>query len=225
MLAVASLLIAAISWSSPRWTLALLLAALPFATHHPSTAQTVLLVVLTAVFQTFYVLRTRPSPRSSWRAIATQPLLLLSSLFVAAALLSLSTLPLASIAHEHAQLFGQAQSAREFAVLALNWLLLSEGHREFPINAAALTLEGFVLALIVWREARASRVMAVRMAAAVVVGTTVSIGLGLLEVGGGVSLQPLRREDVGSVVLRAGTLQSVAGNPGWFSQYLVYALP
>ena len=225
MLAVASLLIAAISWSSPRWTLALLLAALPFATHHPSTAQTVLLVVLTAVFQTSYVLRTRPSPRSSWRAIATQPLLLLSSLFVAAALLSLSTLPLASIAHEHAQLFGQAHSARELALLALNWLLLSEGHREFSINAAALTLEGFVLALIVWREARASRVMAVRMAAAVVVGTAVSIGLGLLEVGGGVSLQPLRREDVGSVVLRAGTLQSVAGNPGWFSQYLVYALP
>ena len=110
-------------------------------------------------------------------------------------------------------------------MLALNWLLLSEGHREFSINAAALTLEGFVLALIVWREARASRVMAVRMAAAIVVGTTVSIGLGLLEVGGGVSLQPLRREDAGSVVLRAGTLQSVAGNPGWFSQYLVYALP
>ena len=27
------------------------------------------------------------------------------------------------------------------------------------------------------------------------------------------------------MVLRAGTLQSVAGNPGWFSQYLVYALP
>ena len=51
VLAVAALAAAAVAASSPRWALALLLAALPFATHHPSSAPTVLLVVLAGVFE------------------------------------------------------------------------------------------------------------------------------------------------------------------------------
>ena len=108
VLAAAVLVVAVIAGSSPQWALALLLAALPFATHHPSSAPTVLLVVLTAVFELVYVLRTRPSLTSAWHAVSAQPLLLLSSLFVVAAFLSLSTVPLLSIAHEHARSLGQA---------------------------------------------------------------------------------------------------------------------
>ncbi len=66
----------------------------------------------------------------------------------------------------------------------MNWLLLTEARREFAITSAALTFQAFVLALIVWREARASSAMAERMAAAIVAGMIVSIGLGLLESSG-----------------------------------------
>lgn len=225
VLATAALGVAVITGSSPQWALALLLAALPFATHHPASAPTVLLVVLTGVFELVYGLRTRPSPRAVWRAVSAQPLLLLSALFVAAAFLSLSAVPLASIAHQHARSLGQAQGPRDLASQALNWLLFTETRREFAVTSAVLTLQGFVLALIVWREARASAAMAVRMASAIAAGMTVVIALGLLEVFAGLSLAPLRGDSSGSVAVRTGMLQSVSGNPGWFSQYLVYALP
>lgn len=225
VLAAAALAVAVLAGASPQWTLALLLAALPLATHHPASAPTLLLVVLTGVFETVYALRTRPSPRAAWQAVATQPILLLSALFVLAAFLSLTATPLASIWQEHAQSLSQAQSAHDLASKILSWLLYSEPRREFAIISAFLTLQGFVLALIVWREARASTAMAVRMAGAIAVGMVVVIALGLLEVFAGVSLAPLRGDNVGSVALRTGMLQSVSGNPGWFSQYLVYALP
>lgn len=225
VLAVAALTAAATTASSPRWALAVLLVALPFAAHHPSTAQSVLLVVLTAVFEVIYLLRTRPSVAATLARIGDQPLLLLGALFVVAAFLSLSSLPLASIWQQWAAASGPAPSAQHLASLALDWLLLNEERREFSITAAFLTLEGFVLALIVWRETRASSAMAVRMAAAITLGMVVAVVLGLLEAYAGVGLQALRREAAGSVAVRPGTLQSVAGNPGWFSQYLVYALP
>jgi hypothetical protein len=77
VLAAAALAVAVLAGASPQWTLALLLAALPLATHHPASAPTALLVVLTSVFEAAYVVRTRPSPRAAWRVVATQPLLLL----------------------------------------------------------------------------------------------------------------------------------------------------
>lgn len=225
VLAAAVLAVAVIAAASPQWTLVLLLAALPFATHHPASGPTALLVVLTAVFEIVYIVRVRPSPRAAWRTIASQPLLLLSSLFAAAAFLSLSSVPIASIAREHAQGLAFVHSGRDLAMRAIDWLLLSEGRREFAITSALLTLQGFVLALIVWREARASSAMAVRMATAMAAGMVVAIGLGLLEVSAGVNLALLRGDNGGSVAVRTGMLQSVSGNPGWFSQYLVYALP
>ena len=225
VLAAAALVVAVVAAAAPRWALMLLLAALPFALHHPSTAPTVLLVVLTGVFEVVYAVRTRPSPRRAWHAVATQPLLLLCALFVVAAWLSLSSLPLASIWREHAQAWSHVGSPRDAFNLVLTWLLFNEGRREFALTSVALTLQGFVMALIVWRESRASSVMPVRLAAAIVVGMTVSIVLGMLEAFGGLSLRALRGDGAGSVALRPGTMQSLAGNPGWLSQDLVYALP
>jgi hypothetical protein len=225
VLAAAALAVAVLAGARPQWTLTLLLAALPLATHHPATAPTVLLVVLTGVFQAAYAIRTRPSPRAAWRAVATQPLLLLSALFVVAAFLSLTAAPLASVWQEQLQSLRHVQSAYDLATRALSWLIYPEPRREFAIVSAVLTLQGFGLALIVWREARASTAMAVRMAAAITAGMVAVIVLGLLEVFAGVSLAPLRGDTAGSVAVRTGMLQSVSGNPGWFSQYLVYALP
>lgn len=225
VLAAAVVATAIATAASPRWTLVLLLAALPLATHHPSSAPTALLVVLTAVFELVYLVRIRPSPIATWRAIASQPLLLLSAFFGVAAFLSLSSVPLASIAREHVQALAFAQSGRDLALQAIDWLLLPEGRREFAISSAMLTLQAVVLVLIVWRETRRSPVMSVRMAWAIVAGLAVAIGLGLLEFFGGPTLAALRGEGSNALAVRPGTLQSVAGNPGWFSQYLVYALP
>ena len=97
MLASAALLAAVAALLAPRWALLLLLAALPFAVHHPSTAPTVLLVVMAAAFGVGYLVRTRPSWAGIGHAMATRPILLLAALFAAAACLSLATLPLASI--------------------------------------------------------------------------------------------------------------------------------
>jgi hypothetical protein len=123
VLALAALAVAVLAVASPQWALMLLLAALPFATHHPASAAGVLLVVLTGVFEVVYALRTRPSPRAAWRAVATQPILLLSALFVVAAFLSLTATPLVSISEEHAQALSQVPSTYELESRALTWLL------------------------------------------------------------------------------------------------------
>lgn len=222
VLVAAMLLVAGVTWLRPRWAVALLLAALPFFTHHPSSFPTVMLIVLVAVLQVVYAARARPSATRAWRAISGQPLLLLSALFTVAALLSLSSLPLASIWHEHAAaLDGQPWSTAPARLL--QWVLLTEVRREFPITSAMLELQAFVLALITWREARASSAAAVLFARALALGAVVFVGLGLLEAFGATSLDTLR--GAASVYFREGTLQSASGNPGWFSQYLVYTLP
>jgi hypothetical protein len=220
--ATATLLAAALSWWSPIWALMVLLAALPFFTHHPGSAPTALVIILVAVVELVYVLRARPSWAGTWRAISSQPLLLLSTLFVAAAALSLSSLPLGGIWSEHAAT-ARTQPLAAWPLLGLDWLLLTEGRREFPIKSAVLTLQAVVLAIIVWRETRASSVAALRLSAAITLGTVVFVALGLLEMAGVVSLHALR--GTGGVFFREGTLQSASGNPGWFSQYVVYALP
>ncbi|MGE0461834.1 MAG: O-antigen ligase family protein [Vicinamibacterales bacterium] len=222
VLVAAMLLVAGVTWLRPRWAVALLLAALPFFTHHPSSFPTVMLIVLVAVLEVVYTARARPSATRAWRAISSQPLLLLSALFTGAALLSLSALPLASIWHEHAAaLDGQPWSA--VPARLLQWVLLTEVRREFPITSAMLVLQAFVLSLVTWREARASSAAALLFARALVLGAVVLVGMGLLEAFGAVSLDTLR--GAASVYFREGTLQSASGNPGWFSQYLVYTVP
>jgi hypothetical protein len=219
-LVATAMLVAALSWSRPRWLMALLLAALPFFTHHPSSFPTALLIVLLTVLEVAYVIRLRPSWPRTWEAISSQPLLVLGALFACAACLSLSSLPLAGIWREHAAGAGPWTA---WPRLLLDWILLTEVRREFPITSAVLVLQAYLLALIVWRESRASSRTAVLFASAVTFGTVVFVALGLLEAFGVLSLDTWRGS--ASVYFREGTLQSASGNPGWFSQYLVYALP
>jgi hypothetical protein len=221
-LVATTMLVAALSWSRPRWAIALILAALPFFTHHPSSFPTVLLIVLLAALEIVYVLRVRPSWSRTREAVSSQPLLLLGALFAGAAVLSLSSLPLVGIWREHAAVAG-SEPWTAWPRLLLDWILLTEVRREFPITSAALVVQAYLLALIVWRETRASRGTGVLFAAAITVGTIIFVALGLLEAFGAMSLDTLRGS--ASVYFREGTLQSASGNPGWFSQYLVYALP
>ena len=221
-LAVAALLVGALAWWRPQSAIALLLTVLPFFLHHPITTQALALIGLVAVIQAAYILRARPSWTRTWRAISSQPLLLLSGLFAIAAILSLSSLPLAGIWSEHAAVAGKL-AARSWPGELEAWMRLPESRREFSVTSAVLTLQGFLLALMIWREARASSAVALRFAAAITLGTVAFVAIGLLEAFGLVSLQALRGTT--NVAFRAETLQSSAGNPGWFSQYLVYAMP
>lgn len=222
MLAGAAGIVSALTWWRPLWALCGLCAALPFLLQRTSSTTGVWLAALVLVLEATYVLRARPGWRRSWRAIAEAPLPLVAVLFVAAAGASLSSLPLVSIWREYVAAFASAPQAG-LTDLVFAWAAHGEGRREFPITSVLLTLEAVVLMLIVGRETRASAARARRLAFAIVGGTTVSIVLGLLELAHLVNLEGLRGTT--SIFLRAGTLQSMAGNPGWFTQYVSYALP
>lgn len=221
-LAAAALFVAILTWSRPGWGITLLLAVLPLFAHHPATPLAHSLIALTAAVQFGYVLRVWPSATAAWRAIARQPLLLLAALFVAAAFLSLSSLPLSGMWHEYRAALGTGPRV-DWPRAVETWMQLGEARREFPVTSALLTLQGFVLALMVWRETKASSAAAVRLSAAITLGLLAFIGLGWLEAFGLVDLQALRGTTM--VDVRPGTPQSMAGNPGWFSEYIVYALP
>ena len=220
--AATALLMAVLTWSRPGWAIVPILVELPLFAHHPITPLAHWLIALVAVVQSVYVLRVRPSFTDAWRATSTQPLLLLGALFVAAAFLSLSSLPLSRIWREHGVASG-IPSLTEWPQHILEWMRLTEAQPEFSVTSALLTLQGYLLALIVWQETKASSATALRFSAAIILGMVLFVMLGLLEAFGIVDLEALR--GITQVAVRPGTLQSTAGNPGWFSEYLVYALP
>ncbi len=214
--------LAALTWWRPVWALGGLLAALPLLIHRTSTGPGAWLAALVLVVELTYALRERPGWTSTRQAVGREPLLLLAVLFAVAALASLSSLPLVSIWREYVAAL-QDTALAHWTDLPVAWAGHGEGRREFPITSAALTAEAVALMLIVWREARRSSSHARLFARALVAGTTVSVALGLLELAHLVNLDALRGT-VG-VFVRPGTMQSTAGNPGWFTQYVAYALP
>jgi O-Antigen ligase len=206
----------------PVWGLAVLLVALPLATHHPSALPTFWLVILVTVFEGAYVLRVRPSLMGALAAIGREPLLLLSVLFAAAAISSLSSLPVLELWREHLAV-ARLEPPSAWPARVADVIRLPETRPEFPIVAAFLTLQSVALALIVWREARASSRSAIHLCLALILGLVGMVGLGLAEAAGGLDLSPLRGAEF--MASRAGTLQAAAGNPGWFAEYVVYVLP
>lgn len=222
LLAGASCAVAALTWWRPVWALGGLLGALPFLIQRTSTAAGAWLAALVLVLEVTYVLRTRPGWRRSWHAIAGAPLPLVAVLFAGAAVASLSSLPLVSIWREYVAAFASAPQV-QWTDLPVVWAAHGEGRREFAITSAVLTIEAVALMLIVWRETRGSAAHARQLALALVAGTTASVTLGLLELAGLAHLDGLRGTT--GVFVRAGTLQATAGNPGWFTQYVAYALP
>ncbi|MEZ5293780.1 MAG: hypothetical protein R2745_22035 [Vicinamibacterales bacterium] len=221
-LGAALAVVAVVTAIRPRGVLLALLAGLPFFTHHAATPAALWLTGLVGAFEVGYVLRVRPSMASVRSALSDDPVMLAAALFAGAALASLTSLPLVALWREHAAALG-LEPVSAWPAYLVSLLTLPEVRPEFAVTSALLTVQALVLALIVRREARASAGTALAAAAAVVLGTTGFVVLGLAESAGVVDLTPLRGEV--SVAYRAGTLQSSAGNPGWFSQLVVYALP
>lgn len=206
----------------PVWALVLLVASLPFFTRHPSAAASTGFMVVAAVFEATWLARRRPSPRRALAAISATPLLALAVAFALAAIASLPALPLDGIWDETLTSFRTADRS------TWPWLLEVlfrhvEFRREFSFTSTLLTLQGVGLALIVFRETRDDSSLAGTLARTVVASVTVSVLLGALELGGLVDLTALR--GTAGVFVRPGTMQSVAGNPGWFTECVAYALP
>ncbi len=222
LLAGAGCALSALTWWRPVWALCGLLASLPFFLQRTSTAPGAWLAALVFILEVTWLLRRRPDWAASWRAIAREPMLLLSVLFVAAAVASLSSLPLVSIWREYVAAIDGAVNLR-WTDLPLAWASHGEGRREFPITAAALTFEAVGLMLIVWRETRDSSATARRLALALAAGTAMTAALGLLELVHVVDLEAWRGA-YGSFQ-RPGSTQALAGNPGWLTQYVAYTLP
>lgn len=221
-LGLTALLTVALTLWRPLWALTLLVASLPFFTRHPSAAASTGFMATVAVFEIAWLARRRPSPRRAWAAIGATPLLACAVAFAAAAVASLPALPLEGIWAETITGFRTA-SARDWPWLVELLFRHVEFRREFSITSTLLTLQAAALALIVYRETRGASAVARTLATAVAASTLVSVLLGALELGGLVDLTPLR--GTAGVFLRPGTMQALAGNPGWFTECLAYALP
>jgi O-Antigen ligase len=222
VLKAAALCVAALTAWRPLWALLVLMAALPWATHHPAAPQSFALTVLLATFQATYLLRERPSLLRAWRGVAAEPVLLAAALFVAAAALSLSSLPLLEFWRTRAAGMS-ADAPTPWLVQLAQFLRSTEGAAEYPVKAVLLTLQAFLLALIVRREAGRSCGRGVSIAVALVGGTAVFITAGILETFGVLDLSWPRGTEFSAY--REGTVQAASGNPGWFSQYASYVLP
>gem|GEM_PF-1228182 len=219
---VASVLVVAATWWHRLAGVLLVLAALPWAVHHPSSARTMLLTTVVACLQVAYLIRIatdhrrRPGPPA-----ASSALMWVTGLWVAAALLSLINLPWTSML-ALAETFQTAVPGRTWRDVALAWWSIPDDYPHFSTVAAALTLQAGGLAWIVWCEVRRSPEAGMQVALAQVLGVGLALALGLAEAAGA-DLSALRSGDM--VHTAPGSIQAVTGNRGWFSQYVVYALP
>lgn len=221
-LAAAALAVAALTLWRPVLPLVALFAALPFLTHHPSTAPAVWLMTLVAAFQLAWLLRAGRDLATIGRSVAREPLLALSAAFAVAGVASLIALPLGGLWAEYATALGLADvrawpSIIEIAVRHV------EFRREFSIVSALLLIQAVGLAVIVHRETAGAPARGRMFALAIVAGVALSVTLGAAELAGLVSLEAIR--GTAGVFYRPGTLQATAGNPGWFTEYVAYALP
>lgn len=220
-LGLTAVLTAALTLWRPVWALGVLLAALPFFTRHPSTAAATGFIAIVAVFQCAWLLRRRPRLRAA-AAISDAPLLALALAFAAAALASLTALPLEGMWAEISTAFRIAAPTR--------WPELVEGlvrhvefRREFSVTSALLAVQAVGLAAIVHSETHSSPRVARRLAFAILIGIGTFVGLGALEFAGILDLTEVR--GTAGAVYRPGSIQSTAGNPGWFTECVAYGLP
>lgn len=221
-LGLTAALTAALTLWRPVWALGALLAALPFFTRHPSTAAATGFIAIVAVFQCAWLLRRRPAPGAAFDAIRRTPLLAAVAAFALAAVASLAALPLTGLWAETSTAFALA-GPRGWPGLVEQFVRHVEFRREFPFTATALTLQAAVLAFVVFRETREAPSRGRGFALAIAGGAALSVLLGALELARLVDLTPLR--GVAGVYFRPGTMQATAGNPGWFTELVAYALP
>jgi O-antigen ligase len=219
---VASLVVAAATWWRRIAGLLLVLAALPWALHHPSTPRTMVLAGVVGALQVAYLLRVAVDRRRGQILQAgSSPLMWVTGVWGVAGLLSLFNLPWASMMVTVREYYA-AVPGRTWRDVWVAWWTVPDNFPHFSVVGAFLTVQAALLAWMVWREVRQSPDAGVQVAMAQLLGLTVAVGLGLLE-STGVDLTPLRGSEM--VHLAPGSIQSVAGNRGWFAQYLTFGLP
>ena len=209
----------------PQLALGFLLATLPLFAHRAPSPWRLHFILLISFFELVYLCRLKRPWKGAVGAVRGNPILLLGALYVAASLLSLSSLTPLALIEKHIYLLRilpLSALPNHFATT----LNLPERSREYAVVSAFLTLQAFVFCLIVWREMTRDPRAGVRFAVALVVGALVWSAVGVMEFFGGPRLTGLRgiyaADSLVDVVPR---LQSVSGNPGWFAQSLVMVLP
>ena len=219
---VASLVVAAVTWRRPRAGLLLVLAALPWAVHHPATMRSLVLVGVVVALQVAYVTRVAIDRR---RGEATQAgasvLIGTTGVWALAGLLSLFNLPWASMMVSVRD-YRAAEPGRTWWDLWVAWWKIPDHFPHFSVVAAFLTVQAALLAWMVWREVRQSPEAGVQVAVAQLLGLCVAVGFGLAEAAG-VDMTPLRGTEM--IHQASGSIQSMTGNRGWFSQYVAYGFP
>lgn len=205
----------------PAFALAIVLGCLPLTPRHPSTAVSAALAALVWVFLATYAAR-RPLRFSALSSVSRQPILVLAIAFCAAAVASLASMPLGDLTAEYL-----AAISTE-SVTAAAWRLevaarVFEYEREFSFASTAHTVQAVALMLVVFRESHRDLILAKRFGYAIAAGATVAAVLGLAEFAGTIELSRFRGSF--AVFARPGSVQSTAGNPGWFTEAMVFALP
>jgi len=219
---VASLVVAAATWWRRIAGLLLVLAALPWALHHPSTPRTMVLAGMVGALQVAYLLRVAVNRRRGQTLQAGSSLLMwVTGVWGVAGLLSLFNLPWASMMVTVREYYA-AVPGRTWRDVWVAWWTIPEDFPHFSVVAALLTVQAALLAWMVWREVRQSSSVGAQIAVAQVIGLCVALGFGLAEAAGA-DLTPLRGNSMIHHI--SGSIQSLAGNRGWLSQYLTYVMP
>ena len=213
------------AFARPQLALGFLLATLPLFAHRAPSLWRLHFVLLVSFFELAYLCRLKRPWKGTVEAVRGNPILLLGALYVAASLLSLSSLTPFGLIEKHIYLLRilPLDALPNHLATTLN---LPERSREYAALSAFLTLQAFLFCLIVWREMTRDPRAGVRFAVALVAGVFVWCAVGLVEFFGGPRLGGIRgvyaADTLVDVVPR---LQSVSGNSGWFAQCLVMALP
>jgi hypothetical protein len=210
----------------PQLALGFLLATLPLFAHRAPSPWRLHFVLLVLLFELAYLCRLKRPWKGAVEAVRGNPILLLGALYVAASLLSLSSLTPFALIEKHIYLLRilPLDALPNHLATTLN---LPERSREYAALSAFLTLQAFLFCLIVWREMTRDPRAGVRFAVALVAGVLVWSGVGLAEFFGTVRLDAIRGIHAFQFLDNplAPRLQSVSGNSGWFAQYLVLAMP
>lgn len=206
--------------------LLLVISALPWFLHHPASSRSLLLAGVIGIFQLTYLV----SARTGRKAGATQgahshtrsPLMVVLGVWVLSALVSLVALPWPET-WTQVSFWIKAAEPHELWPEIRSWLKASDVTPQFSVVAAGLTLQAAGLAWVIRREVECSVQVGVWVAAAHSVGLAVVMALAGVEAAGMSDLAMLRGDELTHIL--PGSIQSVAGNRGWFAQYVVYALP
>jgi len=222
LLAAVAAALALLTFVRPSAAVVLVMCSLPLFVHKTASAWGLRFFILLSVFEAAYALRHYRSWRAGLAVAARNRIVGLGSLYVAASVASLSSLPLLAIVRQHSAdltVPGVAWAAHLAALLTV-----AETDRVYPLLTVAQTLEAFAFCLIVWREARRSPSFLPATALGITAALATFVGLGLLEFEGVISLRRWRGDLAVYFDPAFTRLHSIAGNPGWFAEQVVYSM-